>query len=70
MGTHTVLKTVTAKPSKDTQVKKTPGGGAATGGGADAGPDGRMFVLTGTALVLAAAAGGLVLRARRRTAER
>lgn len=70
LPTHTVYKTVTAKPSKDTQVKKTPGGGAATGGGADAGPDGRMFVLTGTALVLAAATGGLMLRSRRRAAQR
>ncbi|GLW96353.1 hypothetical protein [Microtetraspora sp. NBRC 16547] len=71
LPTHTVYKTVTAKPSKDkdTQVTKTPGGGAATGGGADAGPDGRMFVLTGTALVLAAAIGGLMMRARRRTAQ-
>ncbi|WP_143591422.1 hypothetical protein [Thermoactinospora rubra] len=46
------------------KVNKTPKGGAETGGGGEAGPDGRMFVLTGTALVAAAALGGLVLRRR------
>ncbi|GAA4580879.1 hypothetical protein GCM10023194_10460 [Planotetraspora phitsanulokensis] len=58
--TRTVYETVTA------QVSQTPEGGAATGGGADAGPDGRVFILTGSALVLAAAGGGLMLRTRRR----
>jgi hypothetical protein len=59
-ATRTVYETVTA------QVSETPEGGAATGGGADAGPDGRVLVLTGSALVLAAAGGGLLLRTRRR----
>jgi hypothetical protein len=59
-ATRTVYVTETA------QVTETPEGGAATGGGGEAGPDGRLFLLTGTALVLAAAGGGLVLRARRR----
>ncbi|MFC0549444.1 hypothetical protein ACFFHJ_00975 [Planotetraspora thailandica] len=58
--TRTVYVTETA------QVTETPEGGAATGGGGEAGPDGRLFLLTGSALVLAAAGGGLVLRARRR----
>ncbi|GAB3162104.1 hypothetical protein GCM10027161_72720 [Microbispora hainanensis] len=57
---------VKTKKSKSAQIENTPGGGAATGGGGDAGPDARLFVLSGTALMLAAGAGGLVLRARRR----
>ncbi|TQS22037.1 hypothetical protein [Microbispora sp. KK1-11] len=72
-NTRTVYETVFASPTpaktkktKSSQVENTPGGGAATGGGGDAGPDARLFVLTGTALMLAAGAGGLVLRARRR----
>lgn len=71
--TRTVYETVFAsskptatKKKKSAQVTYTPGGGAATGGGGDAGPDGRVFVLTGTALMLAAATGGLMIRARRR----
>ncbi|MEZ0072941.1 hypothetical protein [Planotetraspora sp. GP83] len=64
--TRTVYTTVTAKPHKTTQVTHTPGGGAATGGGGEMGPDGRVLVLSGTALILAAATGGLMLRARRR----
>lgn len=64
--TRTIYKTVTAKPHKTTQVTHTPGGGAATGGGGEMGPDGRVLVLSGTALILAAATGGLMLRARRR----
>ncbi|GIH66136.1 hypothetical protein Msi02_69530 [Microbispora siamensis] len=66
---ETVFASPTPKKTKKTkaaQVENTPGGGAATGGGGDAGPDARLFVLTGTALMLAAGAGGLVLRARRR----
>ncbi|GAA4577488.1 hypothetical protein [Planotetraspora kaengkrachanensis] len=59
-ATRTVYETVTA------QVSQTPTGGAATGGGAEAGPDGRVFILTGSALVLAAAVGGLLMRTRRR----
>ncbi|WP_143737696.1 hypothetical protein [Microbispora sp. GKU 823] len=71
-NTRTVYETVFASPTpkktktKSAQVENTPGGGAATGGGGDAGPDARLFVLTGTALMLAAGAGGLVLRTRRR----
>ncbi|ETK33098.1 hypothetical protein [Microbispora sp. ATCC PTA-5024] len=67
--TRTVYETVTASPSKSRrsgQVTHTPGGGAATGGGGEAGPDGRVLVLTGTGLMLAAATGGLMMRARRR----
>ncbi|MEW9528898.1 hypothetical protein [Microbispora sp. NPDC049125] len=66
--TRTVYETVTAKPSKtrNGQVTHTPGGGAATGGGGEIGPDGRVLVLTGTGLMLAAATGGLMIRARRR----
>ncbi|MFD0733926.1 hypothetical protein [Planotetraspora mira] len=60
VATRTVYETVTA------QVSETPEGGAATGGGADAGPDGRVLVLSGSVLVLAAAGGGLLLRTRRR----
>ncbi|MEU6429613.1 hypothetical protein ABZ860_27265 [Microbispora sp. NPDC046973] len=72
-NTRTVYETVFASPTppktrktRSSQVENTPGGGAATGGGGDAGPDARLFVLTGTALMLAAGAGGLVLRTRRR----
>jgi hypothetical protein len=72
-NTRTVYETVFASPTpaktkktKSSQVENTPGGGAATGGGGDAGLDARLFVLTGTALMLAAGTGGLVLRARRR----
>ncbi|MEU7915204.1 hypothetical protein [Microbispora bryophytorum] len=76
-NTKTVFETVTASPTptktktmKSAQVESTPGGGAATGGGGEAGPDARLFVLTGTALMLAAGAGGLVLRTRRRPVRR
>ncbi|WP_405144494.1 hypothetical protein OG589_42105 [Sphaerisporangium sp. NBC_01403] len=61
--THTVYETVTNKPSQ--QVTRKPGGGAATGGGGDVGPDGRMFVMAGTVLVLGAGVGGLMMRRRR-----
>ncbi|WP_181871122.1 hypothetical protein [Sphaerisporangium album] len=44
---------------------KKPAGGAATGGGGDAGPDGRVFVAVGMALVVGAGMGGLVIRRRR-----
>lgn len=63
--TKTSTATVTVTPPNKS---KTPKAGADTGAGGDAGPDGRMFILTGTLLVAAAAAGGLVLR--RRTATR
>lgn len=70
-GTRTVYETVTAGPSKTPvgkgQVTHTPKGGVDTGGGGEMGPDARVLILTGTGLMLAAASGGLVLRARRRT---
>ncbi|WP_162795017.1 hypothetical protein [Nonomuraea lactucae] len=43
---------------------KTPKAGADTGAGGDAGPDGRMFVLAGSVLIMAAGAGGLMMRRR------
>jgi hypothetical protein len=61
--TQTVYETVTPRSSE--QVTRKPGGGAATGGGADAGPDGRTFVLVGSVLVLGAGVGGLMMRRRR-----
>ncbi|MGN9782462.1 hypothetical protein ACTMTF_13610 [Nonomuraea sp. ZG12] len=45
-----------------TRSSQTPEEGVATGAGGEAGPDGRMLVLAGSALVLAAGAGGLTLR--------
>ncbi|GAA3846874.1 hypothetical protein GCM10022226_83140 [Sphaerisporangium flaviroseum] len=45
------------------KVTKTPLGAAETGGGGQAGPDGRVFVVTGFLLTLAAAT-GLLLRRR------
>ncbi|MFC4530316.1 hypothetical protein ACFO60_06050 [Sphaerisporangium dianthi] len=56
---------MTHKPRNTQQVTRKPVAGAATGGGGDAGPDGRMFVLVGTLLVGGAAVGGLFLRRRR-----
>ncbi|MGW0477977.1 hypothetical protein [Nonomuraea sp. NPDC003214] len=50
------------EPSADES--RTPKDGVATGAGGTAGPDGRLFVLTGSALVLAAGVGGLLLRRR------
>ncbi|MEV6987140.1 hypothetical protein AB0M95_38595 [Sphaerisporangium sp. NPDC051017] len=61
--THTVYETVTKKPTD--QVTKKPAGGAATGGGGDAGPDGRVLVAVGMVLVVGAGMGGLVIRRRR-----
>lgn len=67
--TRTVTAIVTHTPvGGNGKVTKTPKGAAETGGGGELGPDGRMFVVTGSLIVLAAAAGGLVLR--RRTASR
>ncbi len=63
--THTVYKTVTHEATKTERV--TPKGGAATGGGGEAGPDGRVFIAVGSILIGAAALGGLVLRRRRLT---
>ncbi|WP_214108567.1 hypothetical protein [Acrocarpospora catenulata] len=61
--TRTVTATVTADDGS--QVTNTPGGGVATGGGGELGPDARVLIMTGTALILAAIFGGLVLRSRR-----
>ncbi|RCG27299.1 hypothetical protein DQ384_26670 [Sphaerisporangium album] len=44
------------------KVTRTPQGGAGTGGGGEAGPDGRVLVTTGLLLILLAGAGGLTLR--------
>ncbi len=46
------------------KVRTTPAGGVATGGGGEAGPDGRVLVWTGLLLTLTASS-GLVLRRRR-----
>ncbi|TQS29456.1 hypothetical protein [Microbispora sp. KK1-11] len=74
--TRTVTATVTAAATDDADLDQeipaaqemdaTPVGGAATGGGGEAGPDGRMYVLTGLAIILAACA-GLLLRRRFRS---
>lgn len=67
--TRTVTTTVTADVSDDEETSAgreldaTPVGGAETGGGGEAGPDGRMYVLTGLVITLAACA-GLLLRRR------
>ncbi|MCW2881984.1 MAG: hypothetical protein JWQ95_6084, partial [Sphaerisporangium sp.] len=63
--THTVFETVTNKPKSTQQVTRKPVSGAATGGGGDAGPDGRTVVLVGAMLVVGAGAGGLMMRRRR-----
>ncbi|MEV4112337.1 hypothetical protein [Nonomuraea sp. NPDC049695] len=63
--TKTSTHTVTVTPSsKKTTKSKTPKAGADTGGGGEMGPDGRLFILTGTALIGAAAVGGLIMRRR------
>ncbi|MFI6709981.1 hypothetical protein ACIBF7_26330 [Nonomuraea sp. NPDC050478] len=68
-ATPTKTAVVTVTPTEDDSEEPrrsiTPREGVATGAGGDAGPDGRMFVLAGSALVLAAGAGGLLLRRRR-----
>ncbi|MGC5010795.1 hypothetical protein ACLQ2R_08530 [Streptosporangium sp. DT93] len=46
------------------EVDETPAGSAATGGGGEAGPDGRPLVVTGSLLVFTAV-GGLLMRRRR-----
>ena len=48
-----------------TRSSQTPEKGAATGAGGETGPDGRVLVLAGSALLLAAGAGGLTLRRAR-----
>ncbi|MEV4377744.1 hypothetical protein [Streptosporangium sp. NPDC049644] len=45
------------------KVRQTPSGPAATGGGGERGPDGRVFLLTGSLLILTATT-GLLLRHR------
>lgn len=47
-----------------TRSSKTPKDGVATGAGGMAGPDGRMFLVAGTALIVAAGTGGLLMRRR------
>lgn len=60
--TKTSYVTVVETPTK--RSSKTPKAGANTGSGGEMGPDGRMFVLVGSALILAAGAGGLAMRRR------
>jgi hypothetical protein len=62
--TPSATRTPTSTPSARTSA--TPKDGVATGGGGEAGPDGRMYVLTGSALLLAAGTGGLLMRRRAR----
>jgi hypothetical protein len=70
LETETVTSTVnttntsTVSVTNTAQVGLTPVGGAQTGGGGTMGPDGRLITLLGTALILAAIFGGLVLRQR------
>ncbi|MFJ2030534.1 hypothetical protein [Streptosporangium sp. NPDC087985] len=62
--THTVTATVTrASAGENGKIIKTPSGGAATGGGGESGPDGRVLILTGFLLTFAAVT-GLLLRRR------
>ena len=70
-GTPTPTKTktefVTETPTSEKTTERsseTPRKGADTGAGGDAGPDGRMFLLAGSVLIMAAGAGGLLLRRR------
>ncbi|GAA0916318.1 hypothetical protein [Nonomuraea longicatena] len=56
---------VTETTPDDAPVRKTPVGSAETGGGGDAGADGRLVMLTGAGLLLVAGVGGLVMRGRR-----
>ncbi|MET8869180.1 hypothetical protein ABZW11_40155 [Nonomuraea sp. NPDC004580] len=63
-ATVTVTPSTTRSSSTPTRKSQTPKAGADTGAGGMAGPDGRLFILTGTALVAAAAVGGLVMRRR------
>ncbi len=65
--TTTRTRIVTETPrvtTTTTKSSRTPKAGADTGGGGTMGPDGRMFVLTGSALILAAGIGGLLMRRR------
>ncbi|MER7505533.1 hypothetical protein AB0L05_34465 [Nonomuraea pusilla] len=65
--TTTAYVTVTPSATKSTTKRRssqTPKAGADTGAGGEMGPDGRVFILTGSALVAAAAVGGLWMRRR------
>jgi hypothetical protein len=62
--TKTTTVVVTETPTGGGKVRKTPKEGADTGAGGDLGPDGRMFILSGALLIMAAGAGGLILRRR------
>ncbi|GAA0947767.1 hypothetical protein [Nonomuraea longicatena] len=62
--TKTTTVIVTETPAGGGKVRKTPKDGADTGAGGDMGPDGRMFILSGALLIMAAGAGGLILRRR------
>ncbi|MFC7645359.1 hypothetical protein ACFQX6_35580 [Streptosporangium lutulentum] len=62
--TITVTETETSQPPKTGQVERTPAGAASTGGGGDAGPDARLFMMSGALLVAFAGIGGLALRRR------
>ncbi|MEU4514621.1 hypothetical protein AB0G05_34415 [Nonomuraea wenchangensis] len=53
-----------ATPEESDSSTKVPSGGVSTGGGGEAGPDGRVLILTGSLLLLAGGT-GLVLRRRR-----
>ncbi|MEV0626936.1 hypothetical protein ACI2LC_45205 [Nonomuraea wenchangensis] len=67
--TKTTTEIVTVTPSSERSTKKsqTPKSGADTGAGGMMGPDGRTFILAGTALIGAAALGGLLMRRRNAT---
>ncbi|PZG36805.1 hypothetical protein C1I98_26305 [Spongiactinospora gelatinilytica] len=62
-ASETPTESATSSDEEAPEIGKTPIGGAATGAGGDAGPDGRTFVLVGLLVVFAASA-GLVLRRR------
>lgn len=65
--TTTAYVTVTPSATKSKTKQRnsqTPKAGADTGAGGEMGPDGRVFILTGSALVAAAAVGGLWMRRR------
>ncbi|GIH25478.1 hypothetical protein Aph01nite_37880 [Acrocarpospora phusangensis] len=62
--TNSVDTTNTVSVTNTRQIGITPVGGAQTGGGGDLGPDARLIMMAGTALIGAAAIGGLVLRHR------
>jgi hypothetical protein len=62
--TNTKTATITITPTSTKKTSQTPKAGADTGAGGEMGPDGRLFILTGGALIGAAAVGGLVIRRR------